>query len=264
METSTSPEAVPTSRNLSLRITRFGVRKRRERNSSKDVFSLSPLMLNDILRYAKPLGHNEEPRNLNLGFGFLYYGIARALRPKHVLVVGSGYGFSVVCFALGMKDNGVGCLSFVDPSYSVTKDGPFKTIGGRGKWNDCNEVQEHFKRFAVHDIVTHYKMRSDELFPQYATLGLPPIDVAFIDGGHSYKCVKYDFLAVLQRSHKNTYIFLHDTNIYVREMLRNAGVKRWMKVLAGHEKALEIINFPFSSGVAIVRVVDPKIWKVLQ
>jgi len=64
-------------------------------------FSLNTALLKDILHRAKPLGHNEAPDNLNLGFGFLYYGLARALRPKHLLVIGSGFGFSVVCFALG-------------------------------------------------------------------------------------------------------------------------------------------------------------------
>ena len=79
-------------------------------------FSLDPILLREILDHAKPLGHNEKPDNLNLGFGFLYYGLVRALRPRHIVVIGSGFGFSVVCLALGLKDNGQGQLSFVDPS----------------------------------------------------------------------------------------------------------------------------------------------------
>ncbi len=67
--------------------------------------SLSTGLLKDVLQYAKPLGHNQKLRKLNLGFGFIYYGVARALRPKHTLVIGSGYGFSVVCLALALKDN---------------------------------------------------------------------------------------------------------------------------------------------------------------
>lgn len=78
--------------------------------------SLNLELLKDIFRYAKPLGHNEKPSNLNLGFGFLYYGLVRALRPKHILVVGSGFGFSLVCLALGLRDNGKGLVTFVDPA----------------------------------------------------------------------------------------------------------------------------------------------------
>lgn len=175
-------------------------------------FSLDTVVLGDILKHAKPLGHNERARDLNLGFGFIYYGVVRALRPKHILVICSGYGFSVVCLALGIKDNGTGQLNFVDPSCSLTKDGPFKTLGGRGSWNDAEEVHRHFQRFGVDDVIRHHRMTSQELFPDYEQLGLPRIDVAFVDGNHSYESVRYDFTEVLKRSHRNTYVFLHDPN----------------------------------------------------
>jgi predicted O-methyltransferase YrrM len=223
--------------------------------------SLNSELLRDIFLYAKPYGHNERPDNLNLGFGFLYYGLVRALRPAHTLVIGSGYGFSVVCFALGIKDNGHGHLSFVDPSYSLLKDGPFKTVGGKDMWSQPQKVQEHFRQFGVEEIVTHHKLRNDEFFPAYENLGLPEIDLAFIDGNHQYKDVKYDFLETLKRSRKNTYIFLHDTHLCIREMLRHSGVKRWLKVLKKEEEYFELINFPFSSGVAMVRVCTDKAWE---
>lgn len=224
-------------------------------------FSLDQGVLKDILQHAKPFGHNEKPQNLNLGFGFIYYGLVRALQPKHSLVIGSGYGFSVVCLALGMKDNGNGSLSFVDPSYSLLKDGPFVTVGGRAYWNDPEGVEQHFNRFGVANIVKHHKMRSDEFFNVYHELALPEIDLAFIDGSHAYEDVKHDFMGVLERSHRNTYVLLHDTNIYVREMIRHAGVKRWLGVLKKEEKAFEVLDFPFSSGVALVRVLEPRVWK---
>jgi len=218
-------------------------------------------MLQEILHFARPFGHYENRQNLNLGFGFMYYGVARALRPKHVVVIGSGYGFSVVCLALALRDNGQGQLTFIDPSYSVLKDGPFKTVGGRGQWSEGEAVRTHFQRFNVDDIVTHYRLRSDEFFPRYDSFSLPPIDIAFIDGSHTYKDVRYDFSQVLEQARKNTYIFLHDTNIYIRELLQHAGVKKWLKFLRRNDRAFEVVNFPFSSGVALVRVLEPKAWQ---
>ena len=191
----------------------------------KDYFSLNETRLKDIFQFAKPMGHHENPDHLNLGFGFLYYGIARALRPRHILVIGSGHGFSVVCLALGMKDNGKGELTFVDPSYSLLKDGPFKTIGGNGKWDELEVVNAHFQRFGIEKIITHYKFTSDEFFSSYEKFPLSKIDLAFIDGNHSYKNVKYDFLQTIRWSHKNTYIFLHDSHIYIREMVHHSGAK---------------------------------------
>jgi predicted O-methyltransferase YrrM len=224
-------------------------------------FSLNTDLLRDILRHAKPMGHNEKPGNLNLGFGFVYYGIVRALRPKHVLVIGSGFGFSVVCLALGIKDNGVGNLTFVDPSYSLLKNGPFNTVGGNGKWDDPGKVREHFSKFGVDGVIKHFKATSEEFFNSYDEGRLPPIDVAFIDGNHSYESVKYDFTSVLGRSHRNTYILLHDTNIYIRELIRHSGVKRWFNTLKKEEELFEMIDFPFSSGVALVRVMQDNTWK---
>ncbi len=111
-------------------------------------FSLNSEVIRNIFQFAKPLGHHEKRDSFNLGFGFLYYSTVRAVRPKHVLVIGSGFGFSVVCLAIGLKDNGKGILNFVDPSYDVFKHGPLKTVGGRGMWDTPEEVEKHF-RFAM-------------------------------------------------------------------------------------------------------------------
>jgi predicted O-methyltransferase YrrM len=223
--------------------------------------SLDPALLEDIFRHARPLGHHEDAATLNLGFGFLYYGLVRALRPRHIVVVGSGYGFSVVCLALGIKDNGWGSLSFVDPSYSMLRHGPLHTIGGTSQWDDPQRVREHFRRFGVEHIVTHFKLTSEEFFAGYQARGLPEIDLAFIDGNHSYDAVRHDFLAALEHTHRNSYLLLHDTNIYLRELVRHAGVKRWLKVVAREPKRFEVVDFPFSSGVALVRVLADSRWQ---
>jgi len=236
----------------------------REKRDASPGVSLTPEMIQDIFEFAKPLGHNEIKDNLNLGFGFLYYGAVRALRPNHVLVVGSGFGFSVVCLALGLKDNGKGMLSFVDPSYDVLKHGPLRTVGGRGYWSEPEKVKRHFGRFGVDEWISHYKMTNKEFFPSYEMLSLPKVDLAFVDGNHSLENVRYDFLEILRRSKTNTYIFLHDTNIYIREMVRNSGVKRWLKLVRRETELFETIDFPVSSGVALVRVLQDDAWKYLE
>jgi hypothetical protein len=229
--------------------------------AAKDApFSLDARLLGDILRHAKPLGHHEDEGTLNIGFGFLYYALVRSLRPRHIVVIGSGYGFSVVCLALGLKDNGEGRLSFVDPSYSLLEHGPLRTVGGTSQWDDPQGVRAHFQRFGVADHVRHFKMTSDAFFADWPQHGLPPVDVAFIDGNHSFEQVRYDFLATLGHIRRNGYILLHDTNIYVREFLRHAGVKRWLKVVERERERFQSIDFPFASGVALVRVLDNRSW----
>jgi hypothetical protein len=223
-------------------------------------FSLDVPLLENILSHARPLGHNEDAGTLNLGFGFLYYGLIRTLRPAHVAVIGSGFGFSVVCLALALKDNGFGELSFVDPSYSVLKHGPLRTVGGTSQWDDPSQVRAHFERFGVERQVTHYKMTSEEFFANNDRRGLPRIDVAFIDGNHAYAEVRHDFIEVMRHTKRNSYLLLHDTNLYLREMVRHAGVKRWLQVVQRDHECFEVVDFPFSSGVALVRVLRDGPW----
>jgi len=227
-------------------------------------FSLTPDLIRTIFQHARPLGHHEDPDQSNLGFGFLYYGLVRTLRPRHVVVIGSGFGFSVVCLALGLKDNAKGQLTFVDPSYSVLTDGPFKTVGGTSQWDNPLKTQQHFARFGVEHLITHCRMRSDDFFARYAEWNLPGIDIAFIDGSHAYEDVRHDFLAALRHMQKNAYLLLHDTNIYLREMVRHAGVKRWLKSVQREKDVFELVDFPFSSGVAIVRVRQDEAWQCLE
>ncbi len=223
-------------------------------------FSLDAPMLASILQHAKPLGHHEDRENLNIGFGFLYYGLARALRPRHIVVIGSGYGFSVVCLALGLKDNGDGDLTFVDPSYSALRHGLLHTVGGAAQWDDPDKVRAHFARFGVGAFVNHFKMTSQEFFDAYETRALPGIDLAFIDGNHSFADVRHDFIATMRHTRRGSVILLHDTNIYVRELVRHAGVKRWLRMLHRDRDWFEVLDFPLASGVAVVRVLRDGPW----
>ncbi len=44
-------------------------------------------------------------------------------------------------------------------------------------------------------------------------------------------------------------------------MLGHAGVKRFLQELKNEPDFFEIIDFPFSSGVALIRLLKEKIWK---
>ena len=182
-----------------------------------------------------------------------------------MLVIGSGYGFSVVCLALGLKDNGMGALTFVDPVVLVGPQRPNEDHRRRRFLARPGSGPRHFARFGVEDLVTHYKHTAEEFFARYDEFDMPQIDLAFIDGNHSYRHVQHDVVAVLKHCHKNSYFLLHDTNIYIRELLRHAGVKRWLKRKAARYKAaFEYVDFPFSSGVALVRVLEPSVWQQLS
>lgn len=223
-------------------------------------FSLDAPTIAAILEHAKPLGHREDASRLNLGFGFLYYGLVRSLRPEHVVVIGSGFGFSVVCLALGLRDNASGALSFVDPSHSMWRNRPMRTVGGISHWDKPARVHAHFATFGVEDLVTHHRMTSEEFFRRYDEPELPPIDLASIDGDHSFTQVRQDFIDVMRSTRRNAYILLHDTNLVVRDAIGHSGARRWLSVLKRDRDWFEVLDFPMSSGVALVRVLRDGPW----
>jgi hypothetical protein len=50
----------------------------------------------------------------------------------------------------------------------------------------------------------------------------------------------------------------------MREIVRHAGVKRWLKAIKREKDLFELVDFPFSSGVAIVRLLEDNAWKSLE
>jgi hypothetical protein len=47
-------------------------------------------------------------------------------------------------------------------------------------------------------------------------------------------------------------------------MVRHAGVKRWLRKAQRRKDLFEMVDFPFSSCVAIVRVLRDDAWKHLE
>ena len=51
------------------------------------------------------MGHGQRVEDLNLGLGWLYYALARLLRPRIVVVIGSYRGFAPLVFGRALADN---------------------------------------------------------------------------------------------------------------------------------------------------------------
>ena len=67
----------------------------------------------DMLR----MGHLQRRRDLNLGFGGLYYALGRILRPEPAIVIGSLRGYAPCLIAKSLLDNVEGgTVVFIDPS----------------------------------------------------------------------------------------------------------------------------------------------------
>lgn len=224
----------------------------------------------EMERYLKetlPSFQAISPEDRNLGLGHLYYAMTRVLRPKHVCIIGSKAGFSVIMFAMGLKDNGgsrihkvtcwdteleepgiPGKVFFVDPSFSAER-GDENHWYGIGFWDDEKKTREHWKRFEVEDYVEHYKMTSADFLkhPDCPT----DIDLLYIDGDHSYEGISHDFNAYYDNLSPNAVIMAHDVDPNLKQMDPSAGGYEALKSLAPDR--FESFRLPVFPGLAIVR-----------
>src|SRR5262249_32099973 len=96
------------------------------------------------------MGHLQRAEDRNLGLGWMYYALARILRPRTVVVIGSWRGFAALVFGKALGDNlEGGRIVFIDPS--LVDD----------FWKDPDSVRRHFSSYGV-DNVEHFRMTTQE------------------------------------------------------------------------------------------------------
>jgi predicted O-methyltransferase YrrM len=91
------------------------------------------------------MGHAQRTEDLNLGLGWIYYGLARVARPERIVVIGSYRGFAPMVFARALADNDEGGrVTFIEPS--MVDD----------FWSDPAFVQAHFAAYGLDNIDHHW------------------------------------------------------------------------------------------------------------
>ena len=192
----------------------------------------------------------------NLGFGNLYYALVPVLQPAHVLVIGSGYGFSPAVMALGLADNGFGRLTFVDPSMDRSREGLNAAHGGTGQWDTPEQVVARFSCAGVPEgIVTHYKETNRDFFAQWDKRpDLPPVDLALIDGAHDEANASYDLASVVQHLRVPGYVLMHDATHFLNRT-PYMGVTRVVE-RAKQKGGVEEITFTAQAGLALLRFTE--------
>ena len=192
------------------------------------------------------MGHFQRIEDHNLGLGWLYYSIARIVRPRLVVVIGSWRGFAPLVFGRAMMDNlEDGQMIFIDPS--LVDD----------FWKDAESVKEYFRDFGVNNI-NHYLMTTQQFVESETYKSLADIGVVFIDGYHSKEQAKYDYNAFQHLLSDNGMILLHDSisdcnsPIYGEDKVYEHQVRFFVKELAQNPE-LQVFDFPFDFGVTIVR-----------
>ena len=175
---------------------------------------------------------------------WLLYGLARSLKPKVCVEIGSARGKSACAVGLALQRNGGGKLYAIDPHRPTN-------------WNDTNSVDTfaiittHLQKAGVTEYVEIVRKTSSEAAAGWNR----KIDLIFIDGDHSYEGVKADW--ELFRPHLNEFgvVVFHDTLWDLRPDPKwsraDMGVPRFVEELraAGYP----VITIDQNFGVSLVQ-----------
>jgi FkbM family methyltransferase len=142
-----------------------------------------------VIAEAEPMSQNTGPDDL--GFGWIYYGLVRNLRPDYVVAIGSCRGFMPFCAARALQDNGEGKVLFIDPSYAGTGHPGWS---GRGLWSDSATVAARIASFGLTGWVKHFRQTSEEALPFVREIVAGArLGILIIDGAHTYQQSLQDF-----------------------------------------------------------------------
>ncbi len=195
------------------------------------------------------MGHGQRADDLNLGLGWIYYGLARAIRPRTVVAIGSFRGFVPLVLGKALADNLEGGeVIFIDPSFVDDF------------WKDAEAVNAHFAAHGVSNI-RHFLMTTQEFAKSETYRALGPVGMVFIDGHHSIEQARFDFETFEGSLEPEGVALFHDTRHYRMSRMHGPerAYKHTVKDYVDSLKArpdLEVFNLPLADGVTLVRKLD--------
>lgn len=195
------------------------------------------------------MGHGQRVADLNLGLGWLYYGLARAMRPKLAVVIGSYRGFVPLVLGKALADNVEGGrVVFVDPSFVDDF------------WRDPAAVRAHFARYGVTNV-EHHALTTQAFVDTEAYRDLRDVGIVFVDGYHSAEQAELDYRAFADRLAPDGVVLFHDSSeaaaarvsrIYGADKAYAYTVRAFLATLA-RDPALQVMDLPWFEGVTLVR-----------
>lgn len=197
---------------------------------------------------ADTFGHRADIAKADLGYGWVHYGLIRAIKPRRVLCIGSRHGFIPAVLAQACKDNGKGQVDFVDPGYGP-EDKNYWT--GVGLWR-TNKGKELFKKFGFKGWIKLYVTTSEE----FAKKVKKDYDYIYIDANHSYKGVFLDYRLFWPRLKANGFMVFHDILVTDPKPEGIYGVSKLWKKIAKHG----FFELPFKgSGLGVIQKVNERV-----
>jgi SAM-dependent methyltransferase len=192
------------------------------------------------------MGHNQRAEDRNLGLGWLYYALARALRPTRAVVVGSWRGFVPLVVGKAYEDAKEGGeVLFLDPSLVD------------GFWKDAAAVRAWFESFGVR-TVRHVLATTQDLAVSGALRAAGPLGLLFVDGHHSAEQARLDWETFSPLLAPGGVALFHDSLVTRRSEIYGAAAGYDMRVGAflaslREDPAFQVFDLPYGTGLTLVR-----------
>ena len=197
------------------------------------------------------MGHAQRLEDNNLGLGWLYYALARMVRAARVVCIGSWRGFVPIVLGQALRDNGEGGrITFIDPS--LVDD----------FWADPQRTRAWFASFGL-DNVDHHRLTTQEFVATDANHNLGQVGLLFVDGYHTAEQARFDHEAFAARLTDDAVVLFHDSvrpnrsTMYGKDKRYQMTVHLYIDELKRRPQ-LQVMDFPFDSGVTLVRRAAPE------
>lgn len=192
------------------------------------------------------MGHCQRVEDANLGLGWIYYGLARVLRPAKVVVIGSHRGFVPLVLGKALADNTEGGeVLFLDPS--LVDD----------FWADSRNVSTWFGEFGITNI-RHVRATTQQFVETEAYRNLGQVGLVFVDGYHTEEQARFDYQAFCDRLTPDGMFLFHDSvrsrvsKMYGPDQVYEHSVFRFLAELK-RDPGLQVFDLPLGDGLTLVR-----------
>ena len=208
----------------------------------------------DLFRHPELLGmgHHQRAEDLNLGLGWLYYGLARVQRCGLAVVIGSYRGFVPLMIARALSDNvEPGDVVFIDPS--LVDD----------FWRDAESTRRYFASFGLANV-RHFLHTTQEFIRTPSFEHMQDVGLLFVDGYHTAEQARFDFAAFAGTLTADATVLFHDSvrtrrsTMYGEDKAYEHTVVHYMDELKRRDD-LQVFDLPFDSGVTLVRRKSPSV-----
>ena len=210
-------------------------------------FSIHPV--NPVLQWLEQ-DQSVFPTPASHDVGLMLYCLVRCHQPALALETGTFAGYSTICLAQALKENGRGHLHAFDvfpekPDYRSPVIGPCADM--------LEAARAHLERAGLARFVTLHKGDSSAMIRQEFDPAHTRVDFALIDGDHTIKGCLKDWEAVDERLAEGGLVLVHDTEpersewlgprSLLEELGRRAGSDyHWLNLPTVHGCGLGVIQ----------------------